>query len=438
MIKLTVSRHDNIYECFPDVARTLDGTLVCVYRESMMHAPFPFSRLVVRRSRDNGMNWSERQILLECVANQDRIKENSIWLEHDAIAGYEESRARIEDDALIGASINCPRLISLQNGTLLLISDLCVAWLDDHNQWENWLWRSKDNGVTWEGPQKANSLDKIVPSLTQLRNGDLLLGLARETDIVSFIYRSSDEGRTWSEPMQLPFNEDYMPDEISFVELDDGTIVGFGRNYAKEKKRLPSGGIKIISRDGGKTWDGPFDTWLMALEGRPKAGLLRSGEVCITYRCDMPNEMLAMHVMSQAAAESEKIGEMIKRMPVPEDTAAKMAEEKGEERSWYMTSYYPGRTIILDCDRSVHRDGGYSGWVQLDNGDIYVVDYINDDAPLAHIRGYIVSRADIILFPEGDLPWLHPSSQPFRAITRGLADQQTKANQRRMKPMPNL
>ena len=75
-----------------------------------------------------------------------------------------------------------------------------------------------------------------------------------------------------------------------------------------------------------------------------------------------------------------------------------------------MTSYYAGRTVVLDIDRSVHRDGGYSDWVQLPSGDIFVVDYINDDAPLAQIRGYLVRRSDYILFPDGDMPWLHPGS----------------------------
>ena len=40
----------------------------------------------------------------------------------------------------------------------------------------------------------------------------------------------------------------------------------------------------------------------------------------------------------------------------------------------------------------------------MGKGDLFVVDYLRDDAPLAQIRGYHVSRSDIILFPEGDLP----------------------------------
>jgi hypothetical protein len=109
---------------------------------------------------------------------------------------------------------------------------------------------------------------------------------------------------------------------------------------------------------------------------------------------------------------------------LPEDIPARRAREEGVERPWYMTSYYPGRTMILDMDRSVHRDAGYSGWVQLPNGDIFVVDYINDDAPLAHLRGYRVRRSDYILFPDGDLPWLHPSGQPFRRMTAAMAERQ--------------
>ena len=73
------------------------------------------------------------------------------------------------------------------------------------------------------------------------------------------------------------------------------------------------------------------------------------------------------------------------------------------------TSGAAARLAILDNDRAVQADNGYSGWVQLPSGDLYVVNYTNDDAPRAHIRGYLVSREDWYLFPEGrilaDLPY---------------------------------
>ena len=59
------------------------------------------------------------------------------------------------------------------------------------------------------------------------------------------------------------------------------------------------------------------------------------------------------------------------------------------------------RFAFLDNDRALCADTGYSGWVQLPGGDLYVVNYITDDAPRPHIRGYCVGREDWYLFPEG-------------------------------------
>ena len=69
-------------------------------------------------------------------------------------------------------------------------------------------------------------------------------------------------------------------------------------------------------------------------------------------------------------------------------------------------------------DRGVYYDGGYSGWVQLESGDIYVVDYIIDETPLAHIPGYLVNRSDIFLFPEVALPTIAPVIVPSPSCGR--------------------
>jgi len=418
MIKSIVSRDDAIYECFPDLAQTPDRTLVCVYRECMFHAPYPFSRIACRRSLDGGRTWLPRQIVEECVADPAQVEGDREWLCENALRGYEESRGRITEDWKIGASINCQRLICLSDGSLLMVADI---YSGGEHPWSLLIYRSSDAGATWTGPEDPGIADVLVPSLTELRDGRILMGAstlsydadgkANETQLVFY---STDQGRTWGEPVAIPSEPGQDFSEGSFVELEDGAIVGFLRDDKLGR------GYKTISEDGGATWQGPFPTQLIGLEGRPKAGLLRSGEVCVTYRLDVPNEMLALHVMTQAAARAEGESAMIPRQPMPED---KPGLRDGEP-PWYMTHYYPGRTVVLDMDRSVHRDGGYSGWVELDSGDIYVVDYINDDAPLAHLRSYLVSRSDIMLYPPGDLPWLHPSWQPFLRMSRAMAARQ--------------
>jgi len=428
VIKLTVSRNDNIYECFPDIARTQDGALVCVYRECMGHAPFPFSRVVLRRSIDDGRNWTDRQILVECVPTPEAIDPCREWLEPDSLAGYEETRARVLEDWQTGSSINCPRLTCLDDGTLFLIADFAeYSSLDELPRtvrWTNRIWRSTDSGVTWDGPELADLPEGLVPSVTQLRNGELLVSLSIECPEGEpkercFVCRSADGGHTWTDPVFLPDPDCVGLNESSFVELDDGMLAGICRATRADQ------GYRVFSEDGGRSWCGPFPTHMVNLEGRPRAGLLSSGEVCITYRHGAPNEHLAMHVVAQGGLRQEDKGALIERQPTPADVPS----PQDNPPPWYMTHYYPGRTFYIDVDRSVHRDSGYSGWVQLDDGDIYVVDYINDDAPLAQIRGYLVSRSDYILFPKGDLPWLHPSWQPFRNITLAMAERQTRANQ---------
>ena len=54
----------------------------------------------------------------------------------------------------------------------------------------------------------------------------------------------------------------------------------------------------------------------------------------------------------------------------------------------------------LDFDRSPKSDTGYSGWVQFPDGEIYIVNYIVDDAyDSAQIRGYSL-RPEAFALPE--------------------------------------
>ena len=57
--------------------------------------------------------------------------------------------------------------------------------------------------------------------------------------------------------------------------------------------------------------------------------------------------------------------------------------------------------MTFDFDRNVNADGGYTGWTQFDDGEIYVVNYIRDDADKAYIRGYSFYPEDVQL-PSSD------------------------------------
>ena len=48
-----------------------------------------------------------------------------------------------------------------------------------------------------------------------------------------------------------------------------------------------------------------------------------------------------------------------------------------------------GLLLPLDLDaNNLGADSGYASWVEYERGKILAVNYINDDAPMAQIRGY--------------------------------------------------
>ena len=400
MQTITVSRNDEIYEAFADVAQAGDGTLVCTYRESMGHSSRPFSRIIVRRSFDRGSTWGPRQVVVE----------------------------RTEEETSRGLGrLNCSRLAACADGTLLLMVDLLLKEsFEEYLQpgvCMNLLLRSRDHGATWEGPEETGLTEGIVPSIKELTNGHLIVGLTEqwpgERGADDFIevqtsYVSSDGGRTWEGPFKVPSPESapltglpWRLNEGDFAELDDGTLVFYMR---EDGERLSA--WKSLSSDGGRTWSVPVRTQMMHCLGRPSVGRLRSGEVAVTYRvsCGLSTS-LGLYVETASEARRgfpTRAGDAEDPENYNRDTEARFA--------------------FLDNDRALSADSGYSGWVQLPDGALYVVNYITDDAPRAHIRGYLVSRQDWYLFPEGAIRANHPLSANPRYCDRA---QEMAAQQQR-------
>ena len=352
MQKITVSRNDDIYEAFADIARAADGTLVCTYRESMCHSQRPFSRVVVRRSGDRGLTWGPRQVICECTR---------------------------EETAAGKGRYNCSRIAACADGTLLLaVDELHVqAWEEylEPAPCRNLLFRSGDAGLTWEGPEDTGITAGIVPSIKELANGDLLIGVTEQ-------FEGDDPGRGFSEAQDgLPFRrrrrhlgrtgEGAQPPGAHPPAARSGastrgtsprwTTAASSSTCARDGERLSA--WKSLSEDGGRTWSEPLRSQIPCCHGRPSVGRLRSGEVAVTYRMSIGRSTsLALYVESAAEAVRGLAG-----------AGARDMED--------YTSTAEARLAVLDNDRSAWADSGYSGWVQLDSGDLYVVNYVNGRRP---------------------------------------------------------
>ncbi|MGD2175451.1 MAG: sialidase family protein [Candidatus Brocadiaceae bacterium] len=341
--RFIVSRDDDIYEAWPDVALTDSGRLICVFSECTHHGDRTYTRIMACTSEDRGRTWSAKRPLTEPLRGDPQ--KQTYW--------------------------NCPRISALSDGRLAFVVDRTCRDGAVYAEQANWLWLSGDEGETWDGPHRT-PVEGIVPDqLIELHRGPhagrwvlsahAKLGEPQEPTWAERCWTSDDRGATWSGPHTIASEPGLRLCEGSVLELPGGELVCFMR----ENSGIGLDAFKSISRDGGRTWEGPRQ---MPLPGchRPVAGMLQSGKVMITYRFMQGGKgWLGWWTQNFFAALT--------------DVESCLAPCRAEAHA---------RIMPVDFDRSTQSDTGYSGWVQFPDGEMYVVNYIVDDAPMAHIRGY--------------------------------------------------
>ncbi len=119
-----------------------------------------------------------------------------------------------------------------------------------------WAIRSEDGGSTWSPPSDTRLNSPHGPVV--LADGRLLYaGKALWSGGMIGVTTSSDDGRTWSEPVAIPTRPgdktgDYH--ELHAVETADGRILAHIRNHSKTNEGET---LQSESSDGGKTWSVP-------------------------------------------------------------------------------------------------------------------------------------------------------------------------------------
>ena len=154
--------------------------------------------------------------------------------------------------------------IPLKDGSLLLLYG-AHSKPGDWDRGEIRQIRSRDGGKTWSEPETVFSDPKrslFQCSLARLPSGDLGLthsSLANGTDAIKVFRRSSDEGKTWSEPIVIsdkahayttgPWDKLYV--------LESGRLLALLHCNLKPnttKQGGPLGSYAVYSDDDGKTW----------------------------------------------------------------------------------------------------------------------------------------------------------------------------------------
>ncbi len=361
MERFTISRDDRYHEAWPNICIAANGNLVCSYSEADVHGGGAVPSAVVRVSEDEGRTWSE-PIVVDTLLNRPRD-------------GF----------------MMCRSVIRLQDGSLLLAVDWTRTDFTrppgaPHN-WSNdpangacgevRLYRSFDNGQTWTGPEKTGCL-AVSLNIKQMSDGTLFISAehyhASGQWWSQMLYRSRDNGKSWSDPITVLNDPRWDANEGDIVEMPGGELV----MYLRENRTRTMIGMKAISYDGGATWEGPFAAGKWPINGRVAAGLLGSGDVLVMHRVGgfALQHQFGFFVESPETALAK----------LPYDDRAGLQPPAGL------------RWGIIDNDTSAYPDYGYGGWEELPSGDVYAVNYIVDDAPRnrPQIRGYRISRRELL------------------------------------------
>ena len=331
--KFTVSKDDSIYEAWPDLVQTDSGKLICVFSECEHHLNRAEARVVLCESTDRGRTWSEKKPFTDCGTKE--------------------------------AFFNCARISKINDGRLVIICDKVYGNEDEAA--EIWVWFGDSEGKEWSEP-RVFPFSGIVPDkFLQLKNGRMIIAAhffnKEVRKLEQYMWYSDDNGETWSDRVIIAAHPDYNLCEVSILECENNTLVAFLRENSGRGYDI----MKVFSYDNGESWQGLCNTSMDAGH-RPVAGFLQDGTVMVTCRfipCGTQNVFAAFLRKDQLLNRS-RTQQRVRVMP-------------------------------LDYDRNPAQDLGYTGWTQFDDGEIYVVNYIKDDADKAYIRGYSFYMDDVVL-----------------------------------------
>ena len=215
----------------PAFGQLKDGTLLAAYtilsgyrpdgKESTARKDRVFDGVYVMRSTDGGKTWSE-----------GRRKP--------------ETRRPPGDKNVVSTAVSpYGKIVQLKDGTALMAVYYEATLTDGTQQFQSWVFRSTDQGLTWDYPSLIQ-LDGNETSLAVLQDGTVLAAVRTSRAGYLRVTRSTDGGRTWAPSVQVTKDAEHPAD---LIQLQDGRVLmSFGQRNA------PRGVHTWLSNDAGLTW----------------------------------------------------------------------------------------------------------------------------------------------------------------------------------------
>jgi len=275
--------------------------------------------------------------------------------------------------------LNCPRL-SVINDTLWLICDEIDVQQGEDNEEHTrvFLWKSS-NGHDWSRPIDTQ-IHGIVPDrICPTKNGFLIATHTRQPQdnstgfLVQNVWHAPDLEGAWQK-YPLCHKKGHNFCEASICQLLNGSFLALMRENSA--KGLPA--FACHSRNGIK-WSAPRPTKMFGCH-RPVTGLLKSGNLLTTYR-------EASHAFIRGLWAKNTFACLTK--PTVKSPGTERQKNKNNRVDFSLSIILP-----LDHDINPHSDSGYTGWVQLPDDSIFIVNYITNTARFPYIVWYRIDESD--------------------------------------------
>ncbi len=213
------------------------------------------------------------------ILRADSYDGGRTWTPQDELTVFQKNIGK--------ANVMSPSLLRLDENSLL-----CFFIVQNEGRIEGgtWMRRSEDNGKTWSEPTPLpykgyGGLASDRAFLTS--KGRILLPVWNSMDGLKSTYvyclYSDDRGKSWKEtvPMTTPKGStgrttDPAAEEPTIVELHDGRLMMFMRTYLKS--------IYVsYSEDGGLTWSTPCDSGIPAAGAMPTIRRMPNGDLLLIW-----------------------------------------------------------------------------------------------------------------------------------------------------------
>jgi photosystem II stability/assembly factor-like uncharacterized protein len=265
---------------FPVAVRLANGDILAVLRGGAAHIGVK-GRLDLVRSKDAGRTWSAPETVADGPLDDrnpamGQAKDGTLLLAFAIAGNYDETglkftgtRADREFDGVYlarssdgGRTWSKPlrdetihrfytgkgqvspygKIVQTADGTLLMA--VYFEFFDGRGN-ESYLFRSSDGGKSWRDPVLLGAHYNET-GITVLRDGRILAAMRSEKGGSVAVTESSDQGRTWSSPVQATEDREHPAD---LIQLGDGRVL-----MVYGERNAPRGVHALISPDG-RSWD---------------------------------------------------------------------------------------------------------------------------------------------------------------------------------------